>query len=720
MYDQGFAQVNSAYNYINRETTNPYNTKVKDQFLRQAKDNLKNLSSMDLSQFQNVEAANSVFAPFHNNTDVVADQALTDHWNREVALGNSFRTKDGGKEFNQTNIDYILQQKNWFAQDTPDSWRDYYATKRSFTPYYDATHEVQEAMKNFKPSHVKTVKVNGFYIQTLDDKSWYEGEVAQYLNSVLSDKAKQQWKIEGAVKYGDNLPLLNQVLNQQASTIIPNVQTNIDDLNIKIRREKDPAKQAELIKQRDGYIDQQNTVNNNLAAIATGDLKMLRKNSEKIAYDIYFNEKLTDLVKGYAHKDIEQDIKFNDVAMMFWKNDQDWAMKRWERQNAIEDRDLKFAHDLRVAGLKSKEGQLPLLIESGNTIPIANTFDGLKNQVEQLANSANLAQSDLKNRINTVMGYPPGHAVTDKEFNAYVDAHPNDNLVFDYVTKKNAVQAGLSNLNNWDINANTYVASKLGEIKWKAYKNLSAVKAKRALTPDEERAFNSLHVAYNRYYHEYHDPKFTLTGGSQFAYGLNTADKRFAEATGGIANYTGLDKGNIGSVSFIPSIKGGVDMKFTVQQDPTKPSWKKDEATKLLDTKLAGTGATYTWDDKTNTVVIHNAPKALVDQYDPYRGLDYSTRFSLQQMATHAAPGGTAEFLIPMQTRSGANVSFRIVKQSTSSGDVYYLKSNKGKILTDGSTPETIPYSSAEEVGQNLKTLTQNFTTSQIYQLLNQ
>jgi hypothetical protein len=77
MYDQGFAQVNSAYNYINRETTNPYNTKVKDQFLRQAKDNLKNLSSMDLSQFQNVEAANSVFGPFQNNTDVIGDQAYS-------------------------------------------------------------------------------------------------------------------------------------------------------------------------------------------------------------------------------------------------------------------------------------------------------------------------------------------------------------------------------------------------------------------------------------------------------------------------------------------------------------------------------------------------------------------------------------------------------------------------------------------------------------------
>jgi hypothetical protein len=640
--------------------------------------------------------------------------------NREIALGNSFRTKDGGKDFSQTNIDYLLQQKNWFAQDTPDTWRDYYQTKRTFSPYYDATKEVQEAMKNFKPSHKKTVSKDGFYLQVLDDKSWYEGEVAEYLNAVLSDKAKRQWQIEGAVKYGDNIPLLSQTLNLQAACIIPNVQTNIDDLNIKIRREKDPIKLEELTKQRDAFVDQQTNVKNNLAAVSTGDLKMLRKNSEKIAYDIYFNEKLTNLVKGYAHQDIEQDIKFDDVAKMFWENSQNWAMKKWERANTVEDRDLKLANDLKIANLKGKEGQLPLLVESGKTTPIVNTYNGLKNQVEQIANSASLAQADLKDRINTVMGYKPGHAVTDKEFNAYVDAHPNDNLVFDYVTKKNAVQAGISNLNNWDKNANTYVAGKLGETKFKAYKNLSAVKARRALSADEQKAYNALHTAYNTIYREYHDPKFTVTGGSTFAYGLNTADKRFTEATGGIANYTGLDKSNIGSVSFLPSIKGGVDMRFTVQQDPTKPTWKREDAKAQLEAKLAGTGATVIWDDNSTTVTIKNAPKPLVEQYDPYKGLDYSTRFTLQQMASHSAPGGVAEFMVPMQTNTGANVNFRIVKQATSTGDVYYLKSNKGKILTDGSTPETVPYTSAEEVGQNLKTLTQKFTTSQIYQLLNQ
>ena len=56
LYEQGFAQVNSAYNFVNRGVTNPYSVQVRDTFLKQAKDNLKNLSALDLSQQQNVKA----------------------------------------------------------------------------------------------------------------------------------------------------------------------------------------------------------------------------------------------------------------------------------------------------------------------------------------------------------------------------------------------------------------------------------------------------------------------------------------------------------------------------------------------------------------------------------------------------------------------------------------------------------------------------------------
>lgn len=721
MYDQGFAQVNSAYNFINRETTNPYNSKVKDQFLKQAKDNLKNLSSMDLSQFQNVDAANSVFSPFYKNREVVGDQTLTEHWNREIALGNSFKTKDGGKDFNQTNIDYILQQKNWFAQDTPDTWSEYWGSKRTFTPYYDATKEIQEAMKNFKPSHVKTANINGFYINVVDDKSWYNAEVSQYLNAVLSDKAKQQWRIEGAVKYGDNPALLSQTINSQASTLVPDLQTKVDDLNIRIRQEKDPTKAEQLTKERDGYIEKQNTLNDNLTTISNGDLKFLRRNSEKLAYEVYYNEKMKDITEAFSHKDIEQDIKFNDIAKMFWENDQKWALETWKRNNELDDRqfdaNLKIKLAQMTADAKTKEGQLPLLTESGKTVPVTSSFSGLTNAVELLAIDANNTQADLKKQIVTVMKMDPGHAVTDREFNAYVKTHGDDPLVMNYVSKHNAVQEGLRNLANFNRNANTYVAEQMGETKWKAYMNLSkAVKAGKSLDPKATAAYNNLKTAYDQLYGNYHNTNYTVKGVSTMGYGLNTADKRFKEAAGGIANYTGLDASLIGSVSFMPTLVGGTDMKFTIQVDPNKPTWKKSEADAMLKAKLPG--SKIEWDG--NTVTIRNAPAEMTSKYDPYVGLDYATRFTLNQIQNHDAPGGTAEFFIPMRTKEGFNVSFRVLKQKLSTQTNYYLLSDRGNVLTDGSSSALAPYTSTEELGQNLKTLTQQFDGATIKKMLNQ
>jgi len=706
MYDQGFSQVNSAYNYINRETTNPYNTKVKDQFLRQAKDNLKNLSSMDLSQFQNVEAANSVFAPFHNNTDVVGDQAYTEHVNREIALGNSFRTKDGGKEFNQRNIDYITQQKNWFAQDTPDTWKDYYGSKRSYIPYYDDSKEVQEAMKNFKPSHTKTIQKNGFYLQVTDDKSYYEGEIKQYLEAVLSDKAKQQWRINGAVMYGDNPGLLTESINKQASVDLPKIQSTIDDLNIEIRREKDPTKIDELTKKRDGFIAQQETYNNDLNTIKSGDLKFLRKNSEQLGYNIYYNNKIAELAKGFSHVDIEQDIKFDDVAMMFWKNDQDWRMAQWKRGNEVEDRDLKLANDLKIAALKDKEGKLPLLIESGSTMPVSYTLESIKDQIEIYANDASAAQADLKREMRTKMGLDPSKGITDKEFNIYVKNHPKDAKVLAYVQKKNLVETSARDLSMWSKNANTYAATKMGKI-WQAYVNLGNVKKKRALTPYEQSAYDQAGEAYTKYYHEFHDDKFTLTGASTFAYAINPADKDFKAAAGAVASYTNLDISSIGSVAYVPNADGTLDIRFTYQHDPAKTDWKKDNAEKIIKDKLAGTGASLGSWSPDNVVTIKNAKAAIkgIEKFDPYNGIDHTTRLTLLHMANTSLPvDGTAEFTFPMRSREGSNVLFRVVKQTGPTGDTYYLKSNRGTILTDDSGTG---YSSAEDVGQNLKILSQ-------------
>ena len=145
LYEQGFAQVNSAYNFVNRNVTNPYSLNVRDTFLKQAKENLKNLSSLDLSQQQNVNSAKGVFEPFIKNKPVLMDMAATAHWDQQEAIGESYRLKDGGKEFSEDNLNYIRQQRAAFAADDINSVGGYYANRRSYNPYYDYNKEIGRA-----------------------------------------------------------------------------------------------------------------------------------------------------------------------------------------------------------------------------------------------------------------------------------------------------------------------------------------------------------------------------------------------------------------------------------------------------------------------------------------------------------------------------------------------------------------------------------------------
>src|SRR4051812_19976960 len=96
-YEQGYSQVRSAYDSIlNAPLTNTQNIAARDGYLKQAQQQLKNLSSVDLSLQQNVDAADNVFAPFWQDDKMLTDRAFTSYANQEMQKG--FRLRDSQKK----------------------------------------------------------------------------------------------------------------------------------------------------------------------------------------------------------------------------------------------------------------------------------------------------------------------------------------------------------------------------------------------------------------------------------------------------------------------------------------------------------------------------------------------------------------------------------------------------------------------------------------------
>jgi hypothetical protein len=416
LYEQGFAQVSNAYNFVNRNVTNPYSMNVRDQFLAQARNNLKNLAAMDLSQQQNVETARAVFDPFVKNQPVLMDMAFTAHLDQQESIAESFRLKEGGKEFSEDNLNYIRQQRAAFANDNINSVGSYYANRRSFTPYYDYYKEVQEKMKDFKPSSYKIDRINGLYKITKEDNSWREAEVSEYLNGVLSDKAKQQMRIESQVRLGGNPEALAGMYKQVAEQQREMNAYNIKEIDKNISLNKDPNVIKLLKAKKEQIEDSNREINTNLENISKGDLSYIKNNSEKLSSAIYFNSKLSGFVKSFAHEDIAVKIDADQVGLALMREDRADRRQRTALSHAEKMKRLE------VDGLPGNF-QTRELAEGEDGKNIEVSISRLQNDVDDKEAQMNQIRQETKQHILTrVKERDPNAKLTLNDINqAYID-----------------------------------------------------------------------------------------------------------------------------------------------------------------------------------------------------------------------------------------------------------------------------------------------------------
>lgn len=353
MYERGFSEVAGKYGDLTRELTNPKNVQQRDTFLKEAMNNLKNLSSMDLSQQQNVEAAGSVFAPFWKNTHVLGDMMLTKHYNQQESIAEGFRLKDGGKEYHDDNINFVRMQRQAFAKDDPMNYGKYFQDKAYFSPYYDVDKEMRDIMKDFKPDDISMTTIKGFYFYKEQDASVRPEAVRRYLEGTLSDKAKQQLRISAAVRYGSNPQAVVANYASTASSNVKQIDGELEKVNNYLKVERDPTKKEELKAYKTQLEDSKNVYSNHLDRIKSGDASFLSGKINDLAYEILYNEKINDFAKAQARKVYKLDITENGVALGIWKEQQ---------ANARAARREKF--DLELERLKAAGGFEPVL-ESG-------------------------------------------------------------------------------------------------------------------------------------------------------------------------------------------------------------------------------------------------------------------------------------------------------------------------------------------------------------------
>jgi len=78
LYDQGVARAKSSYDSVlNAPLSDKANIPLRDQYIKQAKEELKKISASDFSMPENVASAQSIFSPFWDDQFMLKDSALT-------------------------------------------------------------------------------------------------------------------------------------------------------------------------------------------------------------------------------------------------------------------------------------------------------------------------------------------------------------------------------------------------------------------------------------------------------------------------------------------------------------------------------------------------------------------------------------------------------------------------------------------------------------------
>jgi hypothetical protein len=438
-YNSGFTKLANQWAHISRPVTNPENAKVRDAFLKQAKENLKNLSTLDLSEYQNVESAMNVFAPYQNNQDLIGDQELTEFFNEQESVAEGYRNTDGGKYFYEDNLNDVRLQREMFAQAKPTDWKTFYSNRRPYNPYHNTHEEYTKLMENFKPSSVTTINKNGFYITTITDKSWYKEDIQRYLDGMLSDKAKNQLAIEARVRLNSNPEGVKELYLQQSKERLPAIDKELDRIDIELIKAKTQEEKETLLKNKTYFTNLKKELSDNVSKIEKGNKNFIRQNLESFSKSVYINGIIDKIATANQHKDIDQKLDFNQAALtVYTQQQQNWRTRYSENAQTYRTK-LQIESSERLAGLRGKKGE-----GSGDEIPAVNvSVPGTESDInqpmsaEEIAAKARQVNSTLQIKhseiINHIKSSTNKNEITQKDFEEFLAKNQGNKLVQEYV-----------------------------------------------------------------------------------------------------------------------------------------------------------------------------------------------------------------------------------------------------------------------------------------------
>ena len=205
-YNNAFNQINNIYSSVlNAPLTRGVNQERRDEFFKAAEENIKKISSLDLSLPQNVDVASSVFKPFYEDRNMVKDMVWTKQYNNQLNNALSFRDsqdKELKKQYWDKGVRALQYQKNAFAEASDDQALNMGAAR--YVPYINV-HEVAQKYLKDAGFDIKKTSFEGNWIVKYQNGQAAVTPMYQYLSSIMRNdpQIKAIYDTEAYVDYND-------------------------------------------------------------------------------------------------------------------------------------------------------------------------------------------------------------------------------------------------------------------------------------------------------------------------------------------------------------------------------------------------------------------------------------------------------------------------------------------------------------------------------------
>jgi len=207
-YDANFNEIASSYDTIsNSLLLNPENNEYRKQFLEQSKEQLKQLSSKDLSLRANVDEAEKIFAPFWEDDDMLADYKISKKYQAQVGeynrLKNSDKKEDRDRAWNE-GLQYVQLTAQNMALAKRGDGSIQNVKVNEYVPYIDVTSEVNKFInESGYGKGIESYRIEGGHIVQVINGPGSKASYSAVIDNFLKNRVDLQniFMVQGTVDF---------------------------------------------------------------------------------------------------------------------------------------------------------------------------------------------------------------------------------------------------------------------------------------------------------------------------------------------------------------------------------------------------------------------------------------------------------------------------------------------------------------------------------------